>query len=128
MSDVRLRSVRLVIADSAALVQFYRDGLGLTLEAGQESGGYARFVDGSGGTVELIPHDYPEAMASDVSGADNRAAMVFETGDLHEAVRTLREQGAGVITEPTDLTPLGVRIAQIRDPAGNLIVLHQKLA
>jgi predicted enzyme related to lactoylglutathione lyase len=127
VGEVKLHSIRLVISDPSTLFRFYRDGLGMTPQAGHEGEGYVRFADESGGNLELVARDDAVARQGDGSAPDDSTALVFETGNLHETVRNLRELGAEVVTEPTDITALSVRVARVRDPAGNVIVLQQRL-
>jgi predicted enzyme related to lactoylglutathione lyase len=119
--------MRLVVSDPSALFHFYRDGLGMTPQAGHEGEGYVRLADESGGNVELVARQDPVARQGDGSAPDDRYALVFETGNIRESVRSLCALGAEMVTEPTDITPLSVRIARVRDPAGNVIVLQQRL-
>ena len=54
-------------------------------------------------------------------GSDRFGYWVY-VDDVDDAVRELRDAGAPVVAEPAD-QPWGERVAQVRDPAGNLVHL-----
>lgn len=136
MVDLKLYGVRLRITDSSAPYRFYRDAMGLTSRAGREGEEFALFLDSEGTGVELVSHREDAAPQDGDSAmpqggnpmAADHTTLIFDTMNVHDKLRALREWGAEVVTEPTDIVPLGVRIARLRDPAGNLIELRQKLS
>jgi predicted enzyme related to lactoylglutathione lyase len=135
--DLKLYGVRLRITDSSAPYRFYRDAMGLTSRAGREGEEFALFLDSEGTGVELVSHredaaahggDSATPQGGDSAIAADHTTLIFDTTNVHDKLRALREWGAEVVTEPTDIVPLGVRVARLRDPAGNLIELRQKLS
>lgn len=143
--DLKLYAIRLRVNDPSGPFRFYRDAMGLTSRAGREGEEFALFVDSEGTGVELVSYreDRPDATAAQPGGATggstgvterdspgrpaDHTTLVFDTTNVHDKLSALREWGAEVVDEPTDIVPLGVRVARLRDPAGNLIELRQKL-
>ncbi|GAA5187797.1 VOC family protein [Rugosimonospora acidiphila] len=123
MADLKLQGMRLLINESDDSFRFYRDAIGLSAQSGREGEEFARLIDGSGINVELVT---PQGQSSQYHGAD-RPMLLFTTPNVHDALRALREWNVEVVQEPVDITPLGMRIARLRDPAGNLIELRQNL-
>ena len=131
MADLTLRNVRLLVTDFAESFRFYRDVIGLTPRHGSERDSRVFFTDRTESGFELVDRSSMEAarQGDGTTGmASDRATLVFETRDVHEDVRALRGLGAQIASEPTDVVPLGIRKAYVRDPEGNLIELVEKLS
>ncbi|GIH17482.1 VOC family protein [Rugosimonospora africana] len=126
MVDLKLYGIRLRVNEPGRPFRFYRDAMGLTSRAGREDEEFALFVDSEGTGVELVSHREDRQDAAQGRPADH-TTLIFDTTNVHDKLSALREWGAEVVDEPTDIVPLGVRIARLRDPAGNLIELRQKL-
>ena len=58
--------------------------------------------------------------------AGQRAALWFYTDSCDEACARLRTHGASQVSEPTDM-PWGERVAELRDPDGNLLHIGQRI-
>ena len=103
---------------------FYGGKLGLELKSGSVADGWLEFAGGDGTVIEVFESDSPKS--------DDTSAT-FEVEDLEREMADLR--GKGVKFEEYDLpgiktvrgvaTMEGHRAAWIKDPAGNVIALHQ---
>jgi len=107
----RLLHVISFTTDLESSVQFYREGLGLSL--GAHSQYMADFSTGGTGLVVLAVH---EAQKREVE-------LCFESYDVHAAVDRLRERGVRFIDELRTLA-FG-SVIHFRDPEGNLLSLLQ---
>jgi uncharacterized glyoxalase superfamily protein PhnB len=109
-------------ADLGAALGFYRDLLGA--EVSYEFPG----PDGEPGYVGLelggahlgIGRD-PEATA----GPSERFSLWVYAEDCDAAVERLRGAGVEIVEEPAD-QPWGERVARVRDPDGNLVIIGQR--
>jgi catechol 2,3-dioxygenase-like lactoylglutathione lyase family enzyme len=120
---MHLAAVRLFVRDLDGAIAFYRDRLGLALNAHSQAWGYAVFDGGRGANVvvESVPPDAPDdeqALVGRFSGVG------FEVADI--AAEHARLVAAGV---PFDGAPerqaWGGITATLRDPAGNELQLAQ---
>jgi len=111
-----LRTVVLFVSDVERAARFYRDQLGLE-ELHQDKG---RVLLHCGETRVLL---HP---TEDREGGACNVELYFEVDDVDGAVSRLREQGVGVLLEPTD-EPWGERNAGLLDPDGYPIYLTQSL-
>jgi catechol 2,3-dioxygenase-like lactoylglutathione lyase family enzyme len=119
---VRLSSVRLLVDDYPACVRFYRDVLGLETAHGDEDSGYAMFA-AAGAYLALFERGQ-QADVVDLRPAGDAAVVVLHVDDIDETVARL---GDVVFDGPHDRRSWRVRVAYLRDPAGNLIELNQDL-
>jgi catechol 2,3-dioxygenase-like lactoylglutathione lyase family enzyme len=129
---MKLDTVRLLVDDMPAAVRFYRDVMGFKLRFGGETDVYVEFEVGAGevavalfekklmlGSLGLTP--------ADGSVAGDRAVLTFAVPDVDESFATLVTKGAVVVHSPTDQPAWHLRVAHLRDPAGNLIEIHSAL-
>ena len=105
--------------DLAGALRFYRDVLGGTVT-------YQFPPEGDPGYVALDIGDSHLGVASDptaAAGADaQRFALWIYVDDCDAAFDRLRTGGATGVDEPAD-QPWGERIARVRDPDGNTVIL-----
>ncbi|HET7481546.1 MAG TPA: VOC family protein [Actinomycetota bacterium] len=126
---MRLTDVRLLVDDVAAVARFYRDVLGL--EQRLDADVYVEFT-GERATLGIYRRDL---MASVVGGsldpipatAPDRALLAIEVDDVDASYREVTGRGGSFVTEPQDQKTWGLRVAHLRDPAGNLIELYQRI-
>lgn len=112
----------LTTADLGAALRFYRDLLGaaVTFEfAGPD--GEPGYVGLELGDAHLGIGRDPEARA----GPSPRFSLWVYTDDCDAAVAHMRNAGVEVVEEPTD-QPWGERVARVRDPDGNVVILGQR--
>jgi lactoylglutathione lyase len=128
---VRLEFVRLLVADVATSLTFYRDVMGMTVT----------FNDGENYAALQVSDDFGltlfrrDLMADAVgrSGMAPRAAvqdsfaLVFGTDDVDAAAERLRGLGVRLETDPLDRPDWGVRTLHLRDPDGHLVELNSPL-
>ena len=109
--------------DLPRLLQFYVTALDAELVYQFPPEGEAFFVsvDVAGTHLGL---GYEEGAAGPDVG--QRAALWFYADSCDEAVARLVTSGATPMSEPTDM-PWGERVAELRDPDGNLVHIGQRL-
>lgn len=114
---MRVRAVDFVVVNVADLERaeaFYRDTLGLRVPLTEDS---ARWKEFDAPPVAL-------ALRLDPQSPGVNAAVALAVEDVAAAVEELRAKGVTVLLEPyeTDVC----HTAMIRDPDGNLLLLHQR--
>ena len=121
---MRLTHVRLLVDDYGESFRFWRDVAGLGPTFGNESSGYSDFAAGG---VDVAIFDRNEQ--AEVVGAARESAtlLVFRVADVDAAVAELRARGAAVLGEPLDRPDWGIRVADLRDPAGNLLEVNHEI-
>jgi lactoylglutathione lyase len=120
---VQLTHVRLLVDDFAACFAFYRDVLGLEVTSGTGEGGYASFATGDASLSIFERSEQGEVVRLREPGDD--CIPILEVDDVDAAVERLREHVLGPAVSRPDW---GIRVAYLRDPAGNLLELAQGLA
>jgi catechol 2,3-dioxygenase-like lactoylglutathione lyase family enzyme len=108
-----------------AAMDFYTRKLGLSVTAGSVNDGYLEFQCGQGSVLQVFESD---SAKSDDTGA------TFEVADLAKEMAELRARGVrfedydlpGVKTVNGVATMDGHRGAWFKDPAGNVLGLHQR--
>ena len=132
--ELKLTHVRLCVDDVPRCAAFYRDVLGLPARFDGPDAVYVEFETGTPAmTLALFRHDLmqqalgkPHDDASSIVG--ERVVLTFFVKDVDAALAELKAKGAVVASEPRDQPEWLIRVAHVRDPAGNLIELHQPLA
>jgi catechol 2,3-dioxygenase-like lactoylglutathione lyase family enzyme len=102
------------VADLTATRRFY-EGLGFHQA-------YQFPPDGEAAFVALQRES--SILGIGAGGADDRFAYWIYVDDVDETFEALTAAGAPVVATPED-QPWGERVAQTRDPAGNLVYLGQ---
>jgi predicted enzyme related to lactoylglutathione lyase len=97
-----------------ALLQWYKDHLGVTME------GYEPWQQAAGPTVFM-----PFASTTDHWPADKPWMINFRVEDLDGFLAKLRQAGVAVETRPDWDSPEAGRFARIYDPEGNPIELWE---
>jgi predicted enzyme related to lactoylglutathione lyase len=118
---VKLSQVRLLVDDFPAAFRFYRDVLGLEPTFGDEDDGYASF-----GNVALFERGgQEEAVALRPPG--DGALVCLAAADLDAEIARIEAAGGSLLAPPEDQPDWGLRVVYVRDPAGNLVELHEEL-
>lgn len=129
--EPQVRQLRVVVTadDYDEAVAFYRDALGLSLEAAYETAdGRVTILEAGRATLEIS--DPAQAAYIDRVEVGRRVAghirIAFEVPDVAEATKRLASSGATVIAEPT-VTPWDSRNARLEGPAGLQLTLFEEL-
>jgi catechol 2,3-dioxygenase-like lactoylglutathione lyase family enzyme len=117
--------IRLMVADMAASVRFYRDILGLALTMGGENDVYTEF-EASPAILSLFRKDLmsPQVGTDGLpakAAAQDAALLWFGVDDVDALHVALTAKGVSFVTPPTDRPAWGLRTIHFRDPDGNLI-------
>lgn len=117
-----LNQVRITAANFERCHRFYEDVLGLDPLWGDATSDYAGFHLDEGPSLAL-----QRAPSGTSTGPHDRVVLIFTVEDLDSSVRNLKALGVEFISAPLDRPEWGVRVAQLRDPEGNLIEYHEPL-
>ncbi|MFJ6083598.1 VOC family protein [Streptomyces sp. NPDC092369] len=129
--DLKLSNCFIAVDDHDKAVTFYCDVLGLEIRNDVKYEGMRWVTVGSPLQPDVSIVLEPPAANPDLSPADREAmeqllakgmlrGVNFTTEDCDALFARVRESGADVIQEPTDM-PYGVRDCAFRDPAGNML-------
>jgi catechol 2,3-dioxygenase-like lactoylglutathione lyase family enzyme len=129
MTDVQELRLVLTVPDFDAALRFYRDTLGLDLEAVWESeGGHVVLLSAGRGTLELV--DEAHAAEIDRIEVGRRVAgpvrLAFEVGDSEAVAERLEGAGATPIGGPVT-TPWNDRNVRLEAPDGMQLTLFTTL-
>jgi lactoylglutathione lyase len=119
---MRFSQVRLLVDDVGPCYRFYRDILGLEPTSGDEGDAYASFAGG----VALFLRGGQEAVV-DLRPAGDGALVCLAADDLDSELERIRQAGGEPLGAPTAQPDWGIRVAYLRDPAGNLVELHEEI-
>lgn len=133
--DIRLQTCFIAVDDHDKALSFYRDTLGLEVRNDVSYEGMRWVTVGAPSQPDVSIVLEPPCADPNASPADRQAAaelmakgqlrgVILATDDCDSAFERIREAGAEIIQEPTDM-PYGVRDCAFRDPAGNFIRLAQ---
>ena len=132
---MKLTHTRLCVDDLPACAAFYRDALGLKPKFDIEGSVYVEFETGTPEmTLGLFKHDlmqravgknHDDAAANAPGG--ERVVLTFFVDSVDATFAALKAKGATVAGAPKDQPEWGIRVAHVRDPAGNLIEIHQPM-
>lgn len=111
------------VSDFEAAIAFYRDVLGLELRVRIENE-WAELVAGPGLVIGLHLAREGETVAAGTIGAVNVELHV--EGTMEETLDQLKSRGADLEGKVLDYEH--VRIAEVRDPDGNPVILAQVLS
>lgn len=119
---MQLTHARLLVDDFGACFRFYRDVLGLEPYFGEEAGPYADFRTGEA-TVAIFARS-GQAEEVELRPPGDGSLVTLRVDDVDAAAERL---AAHVVGGPASREDWGIRVVYLRDPAGNLIELHQPL-
>lgn len=119
----------IVTKNSAALIKFYRDTLGLeqTGEQDMPGGGHMTRLMAGTTTVKIVVNGKDpkgEAAPGGLRGATGHRYFTITVNNLAEAAEECAAAGYQVPVPATEIAP-GVTIAMIEDPDGNWVELLQ---
>ncbi|WP_042406532.1 VOC family protein [Streptacidiphilus carbonis] len=127
---MELAQVRLLVTDFPRCYRFYRDVLGLKPQFDAEDGPYAKFTpDGGGAGVAL----QDRAQMAQVLGelvdepTGSRSLVVLRVDGIDRYCEEIGARGAVLVQGPAPMTDR-MRVAHLKDPAGNLVELQEWLA
>ncbi|WP_191255513.1 VOC family protein [Amycolatopsis oliviviridis] len=134
--DIAIHGSFLPQTDPEAAIAFYRDLLGFEVrnDVGYEGMRWIT-VGPPGQPVSIVLH--PPAVDPGITEDERRvigemmakgtyAGILFSSDDLDGLFKHLADGNAEIIQEPTD-QPYGLRDGAVRDPAGNLIRIQQRV-
>jgi lactoylglutathione lyase len=123
-------NVRLLVDDYDGALAFYRDvvGFSVRLEAGPDEARVSAELDAGGGVISIYKRD----LMHEVAGVSLRppgdgAMIVLSADEVDETYARLVVGGAVPVNEPHDQPVWLVRVAHVRDPAGNLVELSRPM-
>lgn len=125
---MELTHTRLLVDCFKECFVFYRDVMGFEPIWGTEEDTYADFKTGNNILALYDRKSMADAIGGPYSPNDpysDRVVMVFKVNDVDETYLELKEK-VNFILEPIS-TPYGIRNANFRDPAGNLIELYHEI-
>ena len=130
--ELTLTDIRICVDDVKACYEFYRDVIGLKPKFDASGSVYAEFETG-GSALGIYQHDLMQKSIDKphddaVKNAAERVVLTFFVSNVDETFAELKKRGATVEHEPQDRPDWMLRIAHFRDPAGNLLEIHQPLA
>lgn len=125
---MELVQVRLVVEDFGACFRFYRDVLGLKPQVDDENGPYGKLSppDGSAAVALQQRAHLEQELPWWRPGDGDRALVVLKVPDVDEAVAGIERRGGVVVDGPRTQWER-LRVAYLRDPAGNVVELQQWL-
>ena len=119
----------LAVSDFARSLAFYRDTLGLEVEAVYDEPPYATFVS-AGARISLAEHGHPAEdrpgvmMAAPDDASRANVVIVLEVKDARAVHRELGDAGARFLAEPYEPPWGGCRFFCV-DPDGYLVEIEQ---
>ncbi|HEX6686087.1 MAG TPA: VOC family protein [Candidatus Limnocylindrales bacterium] len=133
--SITIRWTFLPHEDPEASLEFYRDVLGFEVRKDIGSGARRWITVGPAGQPGTSIVLHPPAAEAGITADERRmiiemmakgtyARIVLGTSDLAGTFERVRAGGAEVVQTPT-LQPYGVFDCAFRDPAGNLIRVHE---
>lgn len=127
---MEIAHVRLLVPNIRECFLFYRDVIGLKVRYGDETTPFAEFQTGSINLAlePLLVDDPDEASVKlhEFSSKD-RVAIIMRVENVDAAYEQLKSKEVAFVKEPHDTPEFGMRVAYIRDPAGNLIELNHAI-
>ena len=118
---MKLTHVRLLVDDVPAGVAFYRDALGFELT--EDFGEYVQLSGGTDVALALfLRNGQEDAIALESPG--DRALLGIAVDSVDRAAEELAEH---VAAGPDDQSDWGLRVVWLRDPAGNLLELYERI-
>jgi lactoylglutathione lyase len=118
---VKLSQVRMLVDDFPSSFRFYRDALGLEPTSGGENDDYASF----GSIAIFLRHGQEEAAPLRAPGDGTLLCLAVD--DLAGTIARIEGAGGNLLAPAADQPDWGLRVAYVRDPAGNLIEIHEEL-
>lgn len=120
---MNLSTARVFVRDLSSAEAFYKDTLGLPMQAGGAAAGFCVFGAGKCQlVVEAVPADAPR---EDQMLVGRFTGLSFTVSDIRARHRELEHAGVRFTGGP-EVQPWGGTLATFRDPAGNELQLVQQ--
>jgi len=126
---LELAQVRLLVTDFPGCYRFYRDVLGLKPQFDAEDGPYAKFTPDSGsGGIALQDRAQMAQVLAELAAEPTgyRSLVVLRVDDLDRYCQEITARGAVLVQGPAPMTDR-MRVAHLKDPAGNVVELQEWL-
>lgn len=128
---MKLNNIRLLVKDFNTCFDFYKNLLGLEASAGKRGDSYASFNIGLQSGLSIFKSDL---MAPVVGNADkelpvdarDKFVIIIEVNNVDALYHELSDR-VEFLNPPSDVPAMGLRIAHLRDPEGNLLELFSNL-
>ena len=117
---MKLTHVRLLVDDVPGCVAFYRDLLGF--EVSEDFGNYVQLGTGEVALAVFLRKGQEDAIGLEPAG--DRSLLGLEVDSVDGAAN---EYAAQVVGGPSDQPDWGLRVVWLRDPAGNLLELYERI-
>ncbi|NEB22652.1 VOC family protein [Streptomyces coelicoflavus] len=126
---MNLAQIRLLVADFPRCYRFYRDVLALKSQFEAEDGPYAKFTaDGGAAGIALQDRVQMSGMLGELAAEPTgyRSLVVLRVDELDRYCEEITARGAVLVNGPAPMTD-HLRVAHLKDPAGNLVELQEWL-
>ena len=125
-ATAQLTHIRLLVDDFPGCYRFYRDIVGLPPGPGGADGRYAEFNTG-GSVLALWQRASADGAAARLAPGGGSTMLALRVWDVDASYRHMTARGAHFEEPPSDRPEWGLRIARLRDPAGNLVEINARL-
>ena len=129
--NARLDHVGIAVAELASALRFYRDALGLEVEASEEVGSQrvrAHFMPVGGATLELLEATAPESPIA--RHLDRRGPglhhLTFAVDDIRAALARMRARGVRLIDEEPREGAEGALVAFVHPSSAHGVLVELK--
>lgn len=129
---VKSAHTRLYVSDIAACTEFYRDLLKFKPVTIQTEKGYAEFEIADNMRLSLFSQrEMAEILRTSgkptTADCQDKFGLVLIVHDIDNIYHELRHAGVTFAEPPTQNTEFAIKVAYLRDPAGNLIGLFEAM-
>lgn len=118
---MKLSQVRMLVNDAPAAFRFYRDVLGLEPSFGGEEDDYASF-----GNIAIFVRE-GQGEAAPLRSPGDGTLLCLTVDNLDAAIERAEAAGGAFLGPAVAQPDWGLRVVYLRDPAGNLIEIHEEL-
>jgi len=129
--DVQAAHTRFFVQDVGTCAEFYRDVLKFTPVTIQVEKGYAEFEVGGMNLSLFQQREMSEILRTSDRPANaetqDRVGLILKIHNLDDIYHDLRKAGVSFAEPPTQNKEFAIKVAYLRDPAGNLIGLFEPL-
>jgi lactoylglutathione lyase len=124
---VKFSQVRLLVDELGPSFRFYRDVLGLVPSFGDEGDDYASFSFADGASQLALFVRNGQGAVVELRQPGDGVVVCLAVDDLDAEVARVSAAGGSFVAEPSEQPEWGIRVAYLRDPAGNLVELHETI-
>ena len=123
---MEFHAIRLLVNNFHESLAFYRDALGFS-GWHNDAIEYAYFEEQHLALFARGRMSHVIEEGGQTSPTRSQCILQFEVDEVDRAFNMLQGKGIRFITNPTDMTDWGSRVAHFRDPDGNVIELYQSI-